>query len=178
MEFLDIINLDGNITNNKEDRKIIHQKGLLHHASGVVFIRKNNNNYEILSQQRSFKKDKNAGLWDLSASGHIQSEQTPINSIIREIKEELGIDIKKNELYLLGKFWRNEIHKEDFIENELDYIYVCEKDIDISNIIIQKEEVEDVKWISINDFKILLESNRAVKRKDVWDCLFKYIGNN
>ena len=178
MEYLDIIDINGNLTSKSEERKAVHQNGLLHHASGVIFVRKNKNEYELLSQQRSFNKDKNAGLWDLSSSGHIPSGQTPIQSLIREVKEELGIDVKETDLSLLGKFWRNEIHKEDFIENELDYIYVCEKDIDISNLIIQKEEIEDVKWISINDFKILLEGNRAVKRKDVWDCLFKYIGNN
>lgn len=146
----------------------------MHHASGVVFFR-NNNNYEILSQQRSFHKEKNAGLWDLSASGHIQSGQTPIDSLIREIKEELGVKVEENELFLLGIFWRNETHENDFIENELDYIYVCKKDISLNSITIQKEEVENVAWISINNFKILLKNNQAVKRKDVWDFLFKYL---
>jgi isopentenyldiphosphate isomerase len=124
MELLDIIDTDGNVTNKTEDRKIVHQNGLLHHASGVIFVREENNEYELLSQQRSFKKEKNAGLWDLSASGHVPSGQSPIKSLVREIKEELGLSVKENELSLLGKFWRNEIHKENFIENELIYIYM------------------------------------------------------
>lgn len=177
MEYLDIIDINGNLTSKSEERKVVHQNGLLHQASGVIFVRKNKNEYELLSQQRSFNKDKNAGLWDLSASGHILSGQTPIQSLIREIKEELGITVKETELSLLGKFWRKEIHKDDFIENELDYIYVCEKDINISNTIIQKEEVEDVKWISFKNFKILLNSNLAVSRNKVWDCLFQNLEN-
>ena len=91
MEKLDIIDLNGNVTNLSEDRKMVHQKGLLHQASGVIFVRSNNNQYELLSQQRSLKKDKNAGLWDLSVSGHVPSGQTPIDSLMREIEEELGL---------------------------------------------------------------------------------------
>lgn len=177
MEMLDIIDIKGNKTNLQEDRKIVHKKGLLHHASGVVFIRKNKNSYEILSQQRSFNKDKNAGLWDMSASGHVPSNESPLNSLLREIEEELGINVTEQELFLLGKFWRNETYSKDFIENELDYIYVCEKDLPINKITIQKEEVEDVQWISTDNFKILLNNGNAVKRKDVWDCLFKYLEN-
>jgi isopentenyldiphosphate isomerase len=37
----------------------------------------------------------------------------------------------------------------------------------------QKDEVDDVKWISIKDFKMLLDNKQAVARKGVWDCLFE-----
>ncbi len=95
--------------------------------------------------------------------------------MIREVKEEIGLQLEKTEFELLGKFWRHEVHQEDFIENELDYIYIVRKYVDLSDIKIQKEEVEDIAWIEIKDFKDMILNGKVVKRKQVWDKLFKYL---
>ena len=63
MEKLDIIDKQGKLTNNTATRNEVHQKGLLHHASGLIIVRRINNNWEILSQQRSLNKEKNAGIF-------------------------------------------------------------------------------------------------------------------
>ena len=171
MECLDLIDENGNLTGEIASRKDVHKLGLLHHASGLIIC----GGGRILSQQRSFRKEKNAGLWDMSASGHVQSGQGLIESLLREVKEELDLDIKEEELKLLGKFWRHEVHRSDFIENELDYIYILEKDVDINKIKVQKEEVEQVAWISFSKFKEMLENGEAVSRVGVWDALFEYM---
>lgn len=176
MERLDIIDKKGNLTKNTATRKEVHQKGLLHHASGLIIVRRIDNNWYILSQQRSLNKEKNAGLWDISASGHILSGESPILSLTREVKEELGISVNTEELVLLGKFWRNEVHNKTFFENELDYIYLLNKDIDTNLLKIQKDEVEDIKWIRLNEFKILIDNKKAVARNQIYDELFKYLG--
>lgn len=173
MEKIDIIDQDGNITGEVKDRNDVHKYGLPHHASGVIFVAKIGGGNYILSQQRSFNKEKNAGLWDMSASGHVTSGQTPQDSLIREIKEELGLEVKKTELKLLGKFWRHETYRPDFIENELDYIYIVNKFIEISQIKVQEEEVEDVAWLSVDKFKDMLNVGKAVKRNGVWETLFE-----
>lgn len=110
----------------------------------------------------------------MSASGHITSGQTPLQSLLREVEEELGLKIEEP-IKLLGKFWRHEKYREDFIENELDYIYILNKNIDINTIKVQKEEVEKAAWIDIEEFKKLLKNKQAVRRKYVWAALFKYI---
>ena len=123
-EILDIIDEDGNLLGFSQDRKLVHEQGLLHHASGIILLNKINGQWCMLSQQRSKNKDKNAGLWDMSASGHVPSGQTPEESLQREIKEELGLNISSKHFTLLGKFWRNEAYNDGkFIENELIYIY-------------------------------------------------------
>jgi len=114
----------------------------------------------------------------MSASGHISSGESPILSLTREVEEELGIFINQEELVLLGKFWRHEIHNTTFIENELDYIYLLNKNIDTNLLKIQKDEVEDVKWIKLSEFKALIDNKKAVARRQVWDELFKYLGVN
>ena len=67
-EMIDVYDENQNRLNFSVSRKEAHSKGLWHIASGCVIL---NDRLEILSQKRSVKKDKNPGLWDLSASGHI-----------------------------------------------------------------------------------------------------------
>ena len=173
MEKIDLIDNSGNLTGETRDRKSVHKYGLLHHASGVIVVSESSGGgYKILSQQRSFKKEKNAGLWDMSASGHVESGETPISSLLREIEEEIGLEIEAERLNLLGKFWRNEIYREDFIENELDYIYIAYLDVDVSKISLQKEEVESIAWIPLDKFKEMIKSGKVVRREEVWKELF------
>lgn len=177
MEMLDLIDENGYLTGQQKDRKEVHKQGLLHHASGVVILSNSSGGgrCKLLSQQRSLKKEKNAGLWDMSASGHVTAGESPLNSLIREVKEEIGIDLDRSEFHLLGRFWRHEKYRDDFVENELDYIFVVNKFIPINKIVIQKDEVENVSWIEIDKFKNLLKEGKAVKRECVWDELFTYI---
>lgn len=111
----------------------------------------------------------------MSASGHVPAGESPLESLQREVKEEIGLDFKKSEFKLLGKFWRNEIYRKDFIENELDYIYIAYRDVDISKIKIQKEEVEAVAWLKVDQFKQMMTESKVVRRKEVWGKLFEYL---
>lgn len=111
----------------------------------------------------------------MSASGHITAGETPLSSLVREVEEEIGLKIKETEFQLLGKFWRNEVYREDFIENELDYIYIINKDVDVSKVQIQKEEVENIAWIEMEAFKKMIDDGRVVKRKEVWKKFFEYL---
>lgn len=114
----------------------------------------------------------------MSVSGHVPSGETPISSLIREINEEIGLNVKENELELLGKFWRHELHNNNtFIENELDYIFLIERDLDETKLTLQKDEVENIKWLSTTNFQNLLKNNKAVKRSKVWNTLFNYLEN-
>ena len=160
MEKLDIIDENGNLTGKSEERKIVHSLGLRHHACGIIIYSGN----KILLQQRSLKKEKNAGLWDMAA-GHIMASDEVLPSLIREVKEELGVDIENEKLTLLGKYWRNEVYREDFIENELDYIYLLDKYIPLEDITVQESEVEQVKYFTIEEFKKLLQEGKATNRE-------------
>ncbi len=175
MEIFDLIDNNGNLTGEKADRKLVHNRGLKHHAVGLLITR-GGVEKQILLQKRSLKKEKNAGLWDLTA-GHVASGETLIESLIREIKEEIGINIKEDEIKLLSKYWRKEKYREDFIENELDYIYILDKNIDIKDIKVQEEEVDDVKWIDLTDFKEMLKRGEIVKRQ-VWQDFLNLIDDN
>ena len=64
------------------------EKGLLLKAVQIWII--NPETKQVLMQERSYKKVNDPGMIDVSASGHVQTGEAPMQAIIREGKEELG----------------------------------------------------------------------------------------
>lgn len=172
-ELIDILDETGIKTGKIATRKEIHKKGLWHRAIVVALI---NNNNQILLQQRSYNKEKNAGMWDISVAGHLSTGDTSKIGAIRELKEELNVDCTENELEYILTYKDQRIIREDFIENQFYDFYILNKDdVKISDIIVQESEVEQVKYIDINELRIMIDSNLVVERKIMYDSLLKYI---
>lgn len=64
------------------------EKGLLLKAVQIWII--NPETKQVLMQERSYKKVNDPGMIDVSASGHVQTGEAPMQAIIREGKEEIG----------------------------------------------------------------------------------------
>ncbi len=107
----------------------------------VVWIQ--NSKEEFLLQKRSKVKD---GKW-ATTGGHPVSGETSEEGIFTEIKEELGIDLSKIDITLF-KTIKTE---DDFVD-----IYYLKVDINIEDIKIQKEEVETIKWASIEEINDMI----------------------
>lgn len=65
-----------------------HDKNLIHRGVGVVLF---NSKGEIAFQKRSQTKDHYAGLYTLTASGHVSKGESYLQAVIRELKEEVGV---------------------------------------------------------------------------------------
>ena len=91
--------------NNKDEitnfilRSNAHKNQVLHRAIGVI-IKKDN---KIFVQKRSQNKDVFPGFYEASLSGHVSKDETYKTTALRELKEELGLNIKKSKLVFLGK---------------------------------------------------------------------------
>jgi isopentenyldiphosphate isomerase len=72
-------------------RNEVHRRGLMHRATHVLVF---NCRGEVFLQKRSLKKDRQPGLWDSSASGHVDSGEDYDACAVRELREELGLDWK------------------------------------------------------------------------------------
>ena len=57
-----------------------------------VWIKANKHQYVI--SKRSMEKDYAPGLWE-TPGGCVQLDETPLDAAIREVKEEIGITLKK-----------------------------------------------------------------------------------
>ena len=72
-----------------EYRDVIHVNNYLHRAVHMLLF---NARGELFLQKRSIWKDRNPGLWDSSAAGHVDSGEDYATAAARELHEELGID--------------------------------------------------------------------------------------
>ena len=131
-------------------------------------------------QQRSFKKEKNAGKWDISVAGHISSGQDALSAASREINEEvsvnLGFNLDIKEFRYMFSYRKQEILKEDYIERQFYDFFVLRKDgLRAENIKIQESEVEQIKFVSVSELNEMIENKTIVERDPIYKELMNYI---
>ena len=91
MELFDVIDSKGNPAGQIVSREKAHAEGIPHRTAHIWIIRKKEGRVQILLQKRSQNKDSFPGKFDTSSAGHIQAGDEPLESALRELKEELGI---------------------------------------------------------------------------------------
>lgn len=85
--------------------------------------------------------------------GCLLAGETSEKGAIREINEEIGLDINLQDL----KYLSTHLYKYQFVD-----IFLVKKDINTDKLLLQTEEVADVKWFSIEDFLELYNKNQLV----------------
>jgi isopentenyldiphosphate isomerase len=86
-EIFDVVNRRDEVI-GQASRADVHARGLMHRAAHVLLF---NSRGEVFLQKRSLTKDKSPGLWDSSASGHVDSGEEYDACAVREVREELGL---------------------------------------------------------------------------------------
>lgn len=154
MEYLDIRDLNGNVTGKTKERAAVHSDGDVHGTSHVWIARqREDGGCDILLQKRSRDKDSFPGCYDISSAGHLPAGQGYLESAIRELEEELGICAKEEELIFLGlhEGYSEEIfYGKPFRNHEIARVYLYNQPIEIHALKLQKEEVESVKWMDLD----------------------------
>ena len=171
-EIFDVLNEKGEYTGEIATRDKCHKEGLYHKAVACFII---NSKGEVLLQKRSENKKLWPNMWDITAGGHVGAGEFGFQAIIREIKEELGLEIDRKDIIFLGSTVSTNI-KRDIINNHFNEYYIIYKDVDETKVILQKEEVSEVKWFSkekvIN--RIQDKYNGITDKEGCWDYLIKY----
>ena len=77
-----------------------------------------------------------------------------LESALRELGEELGINAKDEDLDFAGTFriqYEKEFHGKMFRDNEVAFVFVYQKMVDIAELTIQKEELDGVSWLDLEE---------------------------
>lgn len=121
-----------------------------------------NSKGEFLIQKRTPNKKFFPNMWSQTGGG-VDTGETTLQAALRECKEELGIDINPNNMELILSFKR----KYDFVD-----VWRVKQDIDISELVLQEDEVADVKWATIDEIKDLMNSGKLAKSIEVYFNMF------
>lgn len=78
---------------------------------------------------------------------HVESGESFEETVVREIKEEIGMDVSLNNIRL---FSRRIFTKEDS-NPDVTYFFYIKCNLFETDFIIQKEELSEVKWYSIDE---------------------------
>ena len=150
MEYFDVYDI-----NRKKTGKIIKRGDRLQKGEYHLFVQVwiMNSDGLFLSEQRS--KNKTYPLVWCASGGNAIVGEDGLACAIREIKEELGIDIREYD----GGLFDSRVYEEDnqsyFCDSFLYYI-----DKPAEEYIIQREEIEKVEYKSMDEIRQLMKENK------------------
>lgn len=139
----------------KDEEKNLDEEEWLNGVSCFVI----NENGEVLIEKR-VNKGLTPGKLDL-CSGHIDGEETKTQAMIRELREELGIEIE--EAINVIKLDDNPLPLEFVSSNKKKKFFItfyCLKRR-TSQVRIQEEEIEKVVWLPLEEVLALIRSGRT-----------------
>ena len=149
MELIEVLDENGQKTGQILDKDIIHQQGLWHREVAVWIF---NSKGETLVQRRAATKKMNPNKLALCA-GHVSSKENSLTAMIREISEELGIQIKPSSLNFLITEKEEKSFPNGLINRIFNDVYYLIIDKEISDFTIQKDELSEILWIDYQSYK-------------------------
>lgn len=150
-EVLDVYDDNGNVINKTVLRgsdDSAFSKGE-HFAVSVIFIE--NDKGEFLIQKLPNEEYATTG-------GHVLSGEKPIDSIIREVKEELGIKINKKDIEYLGY---------KIIDLPIRFLFYIKKNVNYKKVNLDFNEVYSVEYMSKDEIKKLIKDKKFKKAHEI-----------
>lgn len=160
MEKLALVDRNHVMTDKTIERYEIVPKGyyrLVVHA--VIFNKK----HEMLIQHRVKTKKYWANLWDITCGGCVDFGEESYQGMERELEEELGLHYDLSNEVPLFTFSFYDERGDGF-----DDVYLIIDDVDITKLVLQKEEVDEVKWASLDEILNLLKQDKFITYKETY----------
>lgn len=177
MEQVDILDEKGNPTGEVKLKSEAHRDGDWHRAVHVWIV---NTKGELLIQRRAAIKENHPNMWDIPSAGHVSAGETAITSAVRETEEELGLKLEEEDFeYLFTVTQKSVTNNGTFINNEFNDVYLVRRDVDITQLVLQEEEVAEVRFILWKELRNILdeEGGDFVRHPEEYKKLFEYLEN-
>jgi len=148
MEYWDLYNKDRIKLNKTHLRGQKLNSGEYHIVVNIWII----NNGKILLTQRH--ENKTFPLkWECTGGSVISGEDS-FTGAMREVEEEIGIKLNKNNVKLIHSIIR---------EDDIKDIYLFNENINIEETLLQENEVIDIKWVTKNELFEMKNNNEIAE---------------
>ena len=145
IELIEVLTPEGRPTGVRKPKDAIHRDGDWHRAAHIWIVAPDG---RILLQRRSLRKENNPGLWDVSAAGHVSAGESAVDAAVRETFEELALRITANDLQFVTTLRESCVLNENtYYDNEFHDLFLVRRDLDITSLKLDPEEVAEVKWV-------------------------------
>lgn len=162
MELVDIYDKDGNLTGVVKDRSEPLLPGEYVMAVGIWIL---NDQGEIFLTKRSPEKRYMPNKWE-NPAGHVQAGEDCETAIIRELMEETGLTVQREQMTFLGGSQSAYGFGRD---------YGVRMNFDLSVIRLQPGETCDAKWVTYEEFQRMTESGELAS--SVVEHMEDYMGS-
>ena len=170
MEYFDLYDIAGQKIGRQVPRGTKLADGEYHI---VVNVQIRNSEGKYLIQQRNKLTDSIPFMWATTA-GAVVAGDTSKDTAIKETYEEIGVALLEENLKFLKRYI-----VEDNYGNFIMDIYLIEQDALLKDLIIDKLEVKNCKYVSMKEIKELIKDNefwdycKIVQQNDYLDLLEK-----
>ena len=106
-----------------------------------------NSREQILLAQRSFSKTHSPGKWGPAVSGTVEKGESYLENIIKETKEEIGLDLTQYNFRTVDKIF-SDTNWRFFCQ-----WYLLKEDLNLEDLTFPENEVEQLKWINRKKFE-------------------------
>jgi len=146
-EFIDILDESGHTTGKIKPREDVHKDGDWHRAVCVWII---NNAGEILLQRRAPHKSY-PNSWANSVIGHVMAGDTALDTTMREMVEELGVEFTKESFDYIGQL--TYLKGKEFFD-----CYIVRTDLPLSEFKFDPAEATAIKFFTIDEITSGIQS--------------------
>ena len=162
-ELLDILDESGRPTGEVVPKSEAHRLGLWHRCFHCWICGSDSGGPYLLLQRRAATKDTWPNYLDVTAAGHLAAGEETLDGL-REVEEELGLRIEPERLVPLGTR-RVEQEIPGGCDRELHEVFLVFDATPPGDLRLQKEEVEAVFRLDLDDVQALYETGSAPARE-------------
>lgn len=169
-EYFDILDENENKTGQIKLRSEVHRDGDWHKGVHIWIL---NNKGEVLLQRRCSTKDSHPNMLDISCAGHLSAGDDSLLAALRELKEELNLDVKSEELEFI-KTLKSSKYTDTSINNEFDDLYILRTNKKFKDMKFQEEEITEIFFVPYKKFKEMVINKQPdlLRHEEEFDILF------
>jgi 8-oxo-dGTP diphosphatase len=160
METWDLLNANGDKIGKTIEKTVQLPTGQ-YHLGVDVWIK--NSDGEYLIQKRAVSKKRAPGKW-MYTCGSVLSGENGIDAVVREVAEELGVEVNIEQSMLLFK---------TRFADCINEVWLLQQDVEISSVRLQLSEVSEVKWASKSEINAMLNNKEIEYGAKYIDAVFQ-----